>query len=63
MNRKTAFVFLGWLKLTQAEKEVFAREVNEYLESSTATKSLKESAVQKMYLGPLGGDICPYCGK
>jgi hypothetical protein len=65
MNKKTQFVFNGWLELSQAERDEFENAVREY-NSGTYQKrvQLTESTrgVAKMETGPLGRG-CPCCGR
>jgi len=64
MNNKTKLVFTGWIKLTKQEKEIFAKEVNSYIEKSMNEQRQISDAMSRtaINLGPLG-NACPCCGK
>lgn len=64
MTSNTLRVLHGWLELTEAEKQEFAREMRKYQDASYSQKSATRKYIgeQRMELGPLSGG-CPCCGK
>lgn len=63
-NKKVLKVLNGFIKLTDYEKEILIRELNEFTSSSYLEKGNIERRLQaKMNVGPLDSDICRCCGK
>lgn len=62
MNKKTTQVFIGFLNLTDQEKNELIDQINRYQEgNSIVRKSLKETF--RLELGPVSSSNCPCCGK
>lgn len=66
MNEKTRLVFIGWLELTDPEKENFASAVNDFRRRSSASQRLTETLYKEfkelIVLGPTS-TVCPCCGR
>ncbi|MHA2217635.1 MAG: hypothetical protein ACXACY_17000 [Candidatus Hodarchaeales archaeon] len=62
MIKNSELVFIGWLKLTDSEKEEVLEEIKKF-QSLTyyEQRSLTEKKTE-ISTGPLGG-ICPCCGR
>lgn len=63
-NKNILKVLNGFLKLSDNEKSILAKEVRDYLQADNFDKLNKKSLVEsKMIVGPTGTDHCPCCGK
>lgn len=63
MNENVYRVLVGLTKLTDAEKEIFIREMNRYQQAGYSEKlALKESFNSKSSVGPKNS-ICTCCGR
>jgi hypothetical protein len=69
MNDKTKKVFLGWLNLTDGERQELEAAIRRFNTSTDSDRrQLREStrdSVGKVITGPLGssGSGCPCCGR
>lgn len=64
MDERVARVALGWINLSQAEREEVQRFVNAYFreEDYGKSRSLKESLQRKADVGPYASSTtCPCC--
>jgi hypothetical protein len=68
MNNKTNKVFLGWMNLTDGEREELETAMRRFRNAADSERrQLRESvrdSVTKVITGPLGsGSGCPCCGR
>ena len=65
-NKKVLKVLNGFSELTSEEKQIFVKELNEYLNLSTYGQNEVERTLKiklASNLGPTNDRNCPCCGK
>jgi hypothetical protein len=62
MTKNSELVFIGWLKLTDSEKEEVLEKIREFQSLTYYEKRSLIEKETKIITGPIGG-VCPCCGR
>lgn len=62
MTKNSELVFIGWLKLTDSEKEEILEEIRKFQSLTYHEKSSLIEKKTEIITGPIGG-ACPCCGR